>query len=137
MRKTSPTVLRYLGALYAGGALIGYSDAQLLERFIATKGSADRTDAELAFAALVERHGRMVWHVCRSLVRYDHDAEDAFQVTFLVLFMKVGMLRVRHTIAPWLYYVVAYRTALHSKNVDQASGCRTRCRSTGGDGRPQ
>ena len=113
MRKMSPPVLRYIGALYGGGALVGCSDSQLLERFIATNGDADRTEAELAFASLVERHGRMVWHVCRSLAVDDHDAEDAFQATFLVLLTKAGTLRIRQSLGPWLH-AVAYRTAARS-----------------------
>jgi hypothetical protein len=66
MRKMSRPVLRYFGALYDGGALAGCSDSQLLERIIATNRGADRTVAELAFASLAERHGRMVWHVLQS-----------------------------------------------------------------------
>ena len=116
MQKASPTVLRYLGALYSGGSLVGCSDGQLLERFSATNKDADRTEAELAFASLVERHGRMVWYVCRSLVLDDHDADDAFQATFLVLLTKAGTLQVRQTLAPWLY-AVAYRTALNSRSM--------------------
>jgi hypothetical protein len=54
------------------------SDAALLERFVT------RHD-EAAFAALVARHGPMVFGVCRRLLRHDQDAEDAFQATFLIL----------------------------------------------------
>lgn len=87
-----------------------------MERFIAKNGDSDRTEAELAFASLVERHGRMVWHVCRSLVLDDHDAEDAFQATFLVLLTKAETLRVRQSLGTWLY-AVAYRTALNSRSI--------------------
>jgi RNA polymerase sigma factor (sigma-70 family) len=104
MRKTSPTVLRYLGALYREGALSGYSDGQLLER-VTAPNDTNRTDAELAFATLLARHGQMVWRVCRSLVLDDHEAEDAFQATFLVLIRKAGTLRIRETLGPWLYAV--------------------------------
>ena len=116
MRKMAPTVIRYLGALYGGGALAEYSDAQLLERFIATNGHQDRSEAELAFVSLVERHGRMVWHVCRSMLLDNHNAEDAFQATFLVLLTKAGTLRIRQTLGPWLH-AVAYRTALASRRM--------------------
>ena len=104
MRTISPTVLGYLGTLYGGGALAGCSDGQLLERRTATNGS-DRTDAELAFATLLERHGPIVWRVCRSLALDHHDAEDAFQAAFLVLIRKAGTLRVHQTLGPWLYAV--------------------------------
>jgi hypothetical protein len=63
MRKTSPALLRYLGALYGGGALIGCPDGQLLERLSTRNGETDRTEAELALTRLMQLHGPMVWHV--------------------------------------------------------------------------
>ena len=87
MRTLSPAVLRYVGAIYGGGTLTGLSDGQLLERLTATNGVL-HADAELAFAAILERHGRMVWCVCRATVLDEHDAEDAFQATFLILISK-------------------------------------------------
>ena len=80
------------------------ADAELLERFIA------RHD-EAAFKALVLRHGPMVWGVCRRVLRNPHDAEDAFQVTFLVLAQKAGSVRPRERVGNWLYGV-DYRAAL-------------------------
>jgi RNA polymerase sigma factor (sigma-70 family) len=114
MRKAPTTMLRHLGALYGHGSLVGYTDSQLLDRFVALMGLADRTEADIAFASLVDRHGRIVWHVCRSLLPDEHEAEDAFQATFLVLLRKAGSLRVRKTLAPWLHDV-ACRTALNSR----------------------
>ncbi|HEX3448241.1 MAG TPA: RNA polymerase sigma factor [Isosphaeraceae bacterium] len=114
MRKTSPALLRYLGALYGGGALIGCPDGQLLERLSTRNGETDRTEAEMALTTLMQRHGPMVWHVCRSLVFDDHDAEDAFQASFLVLVQKAGSLRAHETIGPWLY-AVAYRIGLNAR----------------------
>jgi RNA polymerase sigma factor (sigma-70 family) len=114
MRKAPTTMLRHLGTLYGHGSLVGYTDSQLLDRFVASMGLADRTEADIAFASLVDRHARVVWHVCRSLLPDEHDAEDAFQATFLVLLRKAASLRVRNTLAPWLHDV-AYRTALNSR----------------------
>jgi RNA polymerase sigma factor (sigma-70 family) len=82
-------------------------DAELLTRF-------SRHGEEAAFAALVERHGPMVLAVCRRLLRDGHDAEDAFQATFLLLVRKAGSLARPAALGPWLYGV-AYRTALKAR----------------------
>ncbi len=83
------------------------SDAQLLERFLAER-------EEAAFAALVRRHGPMVLGVCRRVLRDLHDADDAFQATFLVLIKKADSILPRERVGPWLYGV-AYRTSLKAK----------------------
>src|SRR5205085_77303 len=77
---------------------------QLLERF------ATRRD-ESAFAELVRQHGPMVLHVCRSVLRHEQDAEDAFQATFLVLARKADSIRRPEAVAGWLCGV-AYRVAV-------------------------
>ncbi|HZU38017.1 MAG TPA: sigma-70 family RNA polymerase sigma factor, partial [Gemmataceae bacterium] len=96
--------LRRAALLSAGD---GPSDAQLLDSFL------DRRE-EAAFEALVRRHGPMVLSVCRRVVGNVHDADDAFQATFLVLVRKAASLRSRHLLAGWLYGV-AYRTALKAR----------------------
>jgi RNA polymerase sigma factor (sigma-70 family) len=78
-------------------------DRELLERFAAVRD-------ELAFAELVRRHGPLVLGVCRRLLRDHHDAEDAFQATFLVLAKKAGSVRWRGSVTSWLFEV-ACRTA--------------------------
>src|SRR5207245_903095 len=83
------------------------TDGTLLERFLS------RHD-EAAFAALVRRHGPMVLGVCRRLLRDPHDAEDAFQATFLVAVRKASSVRPRDLFGNWLYGV-AYRTALEAR----------------------
>jgi RNA polymerase sigma factor (sigma-70 family) len=79
------------------------SDGQMLERFLTARDEA-------AFEALVRRHGPMVLGVCRRILNNHHDAEDAFQATFLVLVRKASSIMARETVGNWLYGV-AYRTA--------------------------
>ena len=90
-----------LRTLYHLGAIGDVSDRQLLERFT----SAEADQAELAFAALVERHGPMVLRVCSVLLRNPHDAQDAFQATFLVFLRKARELWIRDSLGPWLHRV--------------------------------
>ena len=82
----------------------GLTDGQLLESYICNR-------EEAAFAALVRRHGPMVWGVCLRILRSYHDAEDAFQATFLVLIRKAASIRPREMVGNWLYGV-AHQTAL-------------------------
>ena len=103
-----------LQTLFDVGVVAGLTDCQLLERFLARR----EKEAEPAFAALVTRHGPMVLNVCRSLLRNPHDAEDAFQVTFLVLARNAGSLRCPDRLGPWLYGV-AHRTARQVKARDR------------------
>ena len=98
--------LRHVRTLYTLGAVGGLSDGQLLERFATRDGEA----AELAFASLVERHGPMVLRVCRLVLRDEHDAQDAFQATFLVLARRFSSIHKQNSLASWLHGV-AYRTA--------------------------
>src|SRR2546423_1461190 len=102
-------VLGPIGRLFRTGTAAGLSDAQLLERFVRRHDEA----AEAAFAALMERHGPMVLSVCRRILNDPHDAQDAFQATFLVLVRKAGMVRKRGSIADWLHGV-ALRVAAHA-----------------------
>ena len=98
--------------LFDLGAVDALTDGQLLERFGARRGAA----AEPAFEALVERHGPMVLRACRSILRDEHEAQDAFQATFLVLARKAGSLAIRAdgSLAPWLYRVGS-RVALRAR----------------------
>ena len=109
-------VFRELRTLFHFGVVGTLSDAQLLEEFLAKGGEA----AEDAFAAVVERHGPMVLRVCRRILTDPHDAEDAFQVTFLVLARKARTIARREQLTNWLYGV-AVRTA---KEVRKSSARR-------------
>jgi RNA polymerase sigma factor (sigma-70 family) len=83
------------------------SDGDLLDRFLAQRD-------ESAFAELVRRHGPMVLGVCRRVLRNPHDADDAFQATFLVLVRRGGSVQPPGRVGNWLYGV-AYRTALEAR----------------------
>src|SRR5579883_622807 len=101
---------RHFRTLYGLGEVGDLTDGQLLERFVAGRDEA----AEAGFAALVERHGPMVLRVCRQILRDAHDAEDAFQATFLVLARRAGSVRQRGSVASWLYGI-AQRLAMRSR----------------------
>jgi RNA polymerase sigma factor (sigma-70 family) len=89
------------------GAVGRLSDGQLLDGFV------ERRDAS-AFEAIVERYGPLVWRVCRRVLRDHHDADDAFQATFLVLARKAASVMPREKLGNWLYGV-AYQTAMKAK----------------------
>src|SRR5262249_21646246 len=84
-----------------------WTDAQLLDQFA-------RTRSEIAFAALMRRHGALVLSVGRRYLGNLDDAEDVYQGTFLVLARKAGRLHGRKALGNWLYSV-AYRLALKAR----------------------
>jgi RNA polymerase sigma-70 factor (ECF subfamily) len=92
------------------------TDGELLERY------AVRRD-EGAFATLVERHGPMVWGVCRRVLHSHHDAEDAFQATFLVLARRAASVMPREMVANWLFGV-ARQTALKARGLTARNNSR-------------
>ncbi|HKI34240.1 MAG TPA: sigma-70 family RNA polymerase sigma factor, partial [Gemmataceae bacterium] len=94
------------------------TDADLLERFV------HRRD-EVAFEALVRRHGPLVLGVCRRVLRNEADAEDAFQATFVVLARKAASLRQRGLVGNWLYGV-AHNTALKARAMNQKRRAKER-----------
>src|SRR5207248_7300392 len=67
---------------------------------------------------LLWRHGPMVWGVCRRLLIHTHDAEDAFQATFLALARGAGTIGERGAVAAWLYRV-ALHTSLAARKARQ------------------
>ena len=77
-----------LESLFDKGALGGLTDGELLDCFLDSRDSIGHE----AFRLLVERHGPMVRDVCRGLVFDQHEADDAFQATFLVLVKKAGSI---------------------------------------------
>jgi RNA polymerase sigma factor (sigma-70 family) len=105
---------RQFEVLWASGALGVLSDSQLLSRYADARGRD--AEAEAAFRELVNRHGPMVLGICRQILRHHHDADDAFQATFLVLVRKARSIRVDDSLAPWLCSV-AFRTAQRARDV--------------------
>jgi RNA polymerase sigma factor (sigma-70 family) len=81
------------------------ADGQLLENYLARRD-------ETALETLLARHGPMVWGVCRRVLPGYHDAEDAFQATFLVFIRKAASVTPKSMLANWLYGV-ARQTALN------------------------
>ena len=95
---------RYLSSLFDAGTASGLRDCELLDRFLNRRGPYDDA-AEIAFAALVERHGPMVLGTCRAVLADHHQAEDAFQATFLVLANRAHAVQRDRSLAAWLYGV--------------------------------
>ena len=73
-----------------------------------------RIASQEAFRILVGRHGSRVLGICRHILNREHDAEDAFQATFLALARNGASIRDRCALASWLHEV-AYRTALKTR----------------------
>ncbi|MHC5542081.1 RNA polymerase sigma factor, partial [Singulisphaera rosea] len=107
--KLTNTTVRDLRTLFQIGPIGSCTDAQLLEQF-----RSEGPSAEAAFTALVTRHGPMVLRVCRGVLNDEHDAQDAFQATFLVLVRKAASVRNRSSVASWLYGV-AHRVSSRAK----------------------
>ncbi len=105
----SGTIVRQVQRLFGGGSVAGLGEGQLLERFIKNRDAS-------ALEAIIARHGPMVLGVCRRVLHDPRDAEDAFQVTFLILVKKAGGIRDRERLGPWLHGV-AQRVALRARFV--------------------
>ena len=102
--------LNQLGAILRFGVVGDLSDSQLLQRFLTGRDGAEQA----AFSALVERHGPMVLSVCRQVLGNPHDAQDAFQATFLVMARKAGSVQNAESLASWLHGI-ALRVSARAK----------------------
>jgi RNA polymerase sigma factor (sigma-70 family) len=85
------------------------ADADLLDEFV-------HGGDQVAFEALLKRHGPMVMGVCRRVAQHAQDAEDAFQATFLILARKAASLARKELLSGWLYGV-AFRVARRSRTM--------------------
>ena len=101
--------LKHLRDLFGGGTAVGLTDTELLARYAETRDGP-------AFEALVARHGPMVAATCRAILRNQHDVEDAFQATFLVLARKSRSVSAGNCLGGWLHRV-AFRAAVQL-NID-------------------
>jgi Sigma-70 region 2 len=91
-------ILQQLRTIANAKAYEDTSDRELLQRFLAER-------EEAAFVALLKRHGPMVLQVCRRIHRNEHDVEDIFQATFLLLARKADSIRKLESVASWLHGV--------------------------------
>ena len=80
------------------------SDHQLLQRF------GDHQD-QAAFGLIVKRHGEMVQRLCRGIGLRDHDIDDVFQATFLVVAQRARTLQWPESLGPFIHGT-AYRLAM-------------------------
>ncbi len=95
-----------------GGTTCGLSDSHLLDRYLSRRHDGG---GEAAFAAIVKRHGPMVHRVCRGVLGQWHDADDAYQATFLILARKASSIRSGGSVGSWLYGV-ARRVAIRARD---------------------
>jgi RNA polymerase sigma factor (sigma-70 family) len=104
--------------LLAEHGLAGWPDHRLLERFV-------RCRDEAAFAALLNRHGPSVLRVCRAILRDAHDADDAFQATFLVLVCSAAKIRKGESVGSYLHGT-AYRVAVKARALRRQAQAKVR-----------
>ncbi len=105
------TVLAHLRRLLRIADSSQRSDRELLRAF------ASNNDQE-AFALVVTRHAPLVWGVCRRILGHHHDAEDAFQATFLILARRARSVRWQSSVGGWLH-TVAHRLAVRARKQAQ------------------
>jgi RNA polymerase sigma factor (sigma-70 family) len=111
-------ILHHLRQMVVRADRIALTDGQLLEAFVSGRDTA-------AFESLVRRHGPMVLGVCRRILRDWHDAEDAFQASFLVLARKAASVSPRERVGNWLYGV-AQMTAVRLRAANAKQRLRER-----------
>ncbi len=100
-----------------------------LQKICASFGSyAERTDEDLllvnreqrdprAFDTLVRRYERELYNYLRRYLGDDQLAEDAFQLTFLQVYLKSDQFEQGRRFRPWLYAIATNQaTDMHRRN---------------------
>ncbi len=87
-------------------------DRALLNRFL-VEGD------EAAFEELARRHGPLVMRVCRRRLADIQEAEDACQVTFLILATRAGQVRRSESLGGWLHGVARRVAARAGRRADR------------------
>ena len=100
------------------GELEGLNNGDLLREFVTRNDTA-------ALERLIGNLSPMVWGLCRRLLRDEHEAEDVFQATFLLLVRKASSIANRQVVGSWVYRV-AYHAALRAR----ARSARRQARET-------
>jgi RNA polymerase sigma factor (sigma-70 family) len=80
------------------GAHEGDPDSSFLNRFLTRRDEA-------AFAALVHRHGPLVYGTCLRILGNRDESDDAFQAVFFVLARRAHTLKPDRGLGPWLHGV--------------------------------
>lgn len=117
------SALRLIRAAAMAAGLGQRSDSELLTAFLAGE--------EVAFEALVRRHGPLVLRACRAVTRSEADAEDAFQATFVFLLRQAGRIRDHRSLAGWLFRVARRAAVVTRRAADR------RARREAAAGRPE
>jgi len=94
-------VLEDLQTLCTLGLAGGRTDGELIALFVGSDPQASKR----AFSILVDRHGPMVFGVCRRVLGDQHAAEDALQATFLVFAKRARSIRRQESVGGWLHRV--------------------------------
>ena len=68
---------------------------------------------EAAFGVLYERHHQALYRYCRSIVRDEHDAQDALQAAMAAAFVGAGTWRPGVPVRAWLFRIA------HNEVVDR------------------
>jgi len=90
------TLIRSLASLTRHMPACLGADGDLVARYVSGHD-------ESSFTELVRRHGPLVLGVCRRMLGHAHDADDAYQATFLILARRARSIHKPNALSAWLY----------------------------------